>query len=106
MEETVLRSEVLRQMNSGIAFNLEFVKADRRRGTGGQLVKVSGWQKVLAPLPEKAEAPTARKAHHARGVYRPGKTILIYNPQHRGGHPTPVHLRLMQFFNGKRITNG
>jgi hypothetical protein len=46
MEATILRSEVLRQMDTGAAFTLQFITADRKRGTGGELIKVENWTKM------------------------------------------------------------
>jgi hypothetical protein len=45
MVETILRSEAMREIDSGVSFDLVFITADRRRGTGGELIEVKDWQK-------------------------------------------------------------
>lgn len=109
MEAVVLRSEVLKQIADGDPFDMEFVACDRKRGTGGELIKVKQWLKMgtgdkvpLMPgqLRKTAKAIT-RNPHHWEN-----KTINIYNPNNRALHPIKVHFRLIQFFNGKRVING
>ena len=100
--DIILRSEVLRQMDTGEPFHLEFVTADRKRGTGGELVKVINWTKQKKdPVQERKTALS-----HNSGRSRPSKTFIISNPHNKIQHPISVHVRLLQFFNGKRIING
>lgn len=104
MEATILRSEVLRQLDGGEPFHsLEFVKCDRKRGTGGELVKLTGWAKMTTdPLPEvrKTDGSLAISKRKTK------KVVNLFNPQNRMHHPIGVHLLLMLTFNGKRILNG
>ncbi|RYZ61453.1 MAG: hypothetical protein EOO14_04995 [Chitinophagaceae bacterium] len=104
IEATILRSEVLRQLDTGEPFNLEFVTADRKRGTGGELIKVQNWVKRCntddcVPLTVGRQQPTTNRK-------RPTKTLVIFNPHNRIQHAISVHVRLLQIFNGKRIING
>lgn len=109
MEETILRSDVLKQADSGEPFDMVIVSCDRKRGTGGKLITVKGWQKlqheeVAAKMPgqlRKVARAITRSPHHWEN-----KTLNIFNPNNRALHPIKVHFRLIQFFNGKRVTNG
>lgn len=109
MEDVILRSEVLKQADSGEPFDMVIVSCDRKRGTGGELITVKGWQKlgteeVAAKLPgqlRKTGRAIVRSPHHWVN-----KTINIFNPNNRALHPIKVHFRLIQFFNGKRVING
>lgn len=103
-DETILRHEALRDIDTGDAFDLEFVTCDRARGTGGLIKKVHGWVKVKGDpadvrLPgkqlSKSQLNSLRKA---TGI----KAFNIYNPD-APRQIIKVHYRLMQFFNGKRI---
>lgn len=107
MEETILRSEVIKQMDAGDRFDLVFVTADRKRGTGGSLVTVKGWQKVIGEPYKPGKKKIHPVATNGRNPqHRENKTINIHNPMNRDYHITTVHVLLMQLFNGKRITNG
>jgi len=109
MEGTILRSEVLKQADTGEPFDMELVACDRRRGTGGELIRVKGWQKmgteeVARKMPgqlRKTALAITRSPNHWVN-----KTINIFNPNNRNLHPIKVHFRLIQFFNGKRVING
>lgn len=104
--EYIHRHEVLNQMDEGAAFDMVFITCDRKRGTGGELVTVKGWQKATG---EREYAVTeggrlrfvkralVRNPNHARH-----KTVNIINPLNPRMHPVKVHVRLIQFFNGKR----
>lgn len=109
MEATILRSEALKIADNGDPFDMVFVAADRRRGTGGELITVRGWQKMgtedmarrlPGQLRKTALAITRNPNHWVN------KTINIFNPNNRAMHPIKVHFRLIQFFNGKRVING
>lgn len=104
-----MRSDVLKKMDDGDPFDLEFISADRKRGTGGDLIKVTGWQKVVGEMAEESTPGQKRKSHQdpeRNPHHRAHKTINIYSPQNRLNHIITVHIRLMQIFNGKRIING
>lgn len=109
MEETILRSQALKEADNGEPFDMVLVTCDRKRGTGGKLVSVKQWQKldtaeVAERMPghiRKTAIAMVRSPHHWKN-----KTINIYNPNNRTLHPIKVHFRLIQFFNGKRVING
>ncbi len=104
----ILRNDVYLHIMSGEPFDAEFITADRKRGTGGELAKVQGWMKVIhevessnlkvqsrEPAAENSKAPN----HAVHG------TVNIFNPANSGVHPVSVHVDLIQFFNGKRVIN-
>jgi hypothetical protein len=77
--------DVIKAIESGEPFTLIFVTADRRRGTGGELITLENWCK-------KAPGTTP-------------KTVRLFNPDNAETHPITVHHKLIQFFNGKRVIN-
>lgn len=109
MEQTILRSEVLKLADTGEPFQMVFVTADRRRGTGGELIEVKDWVKMSARTPEESRPGQKRKKNplmrKAPNHYE-HKTINIINPTNKKLHPHKVHIRLIQFFNHKRVING
>jgi hypothetical protein len=108
MVETIMRSQVMREINTGRPFDLSFVLADRRRGTGGKLVNVRGWKRIAENLPEEQLPPQIKGKFIRRKNTRTGNTKLfvIFNPANRAVHPHTVHYWLMTSFNNKRIING
>ncbi len=109
MEETILRSEVLKQADNGDPFDMVFVTCDRKRGTGGELITVKQWQKIGTddPLPRMpGQLRKTVKAITRNPNHWVNKTLNIFNPNNRALHPIKVHFRLIQFFNGKRVING
>lgn len=107
MAEAILRSEAMALINSGRPFTIEFVTAHRREGTGGDLLECRNWMKLRKDLPKEARPGEYTPKHLPKKDYRHNehKTFLIFNPANRS-HPIPVHFRLMQSINGKKITNG
>lgn len=103
----IMRSEAMAIINKGQPFNLDFVTADRRRGTGGDYTAVKGWMKLREDLPEEIRPGHYKKKHEPRGDRNnhQHKTFLIFNPANRS-HPITIHYRLMQVINGKTIING
>lgn len=106
MEQTILRHEVLKAMDTGKPFDLVFITADRRRGTGGKVKSVKGWAKIVGDAPVTERRPGEFK--HIQALtknprHSKHKTINIFNPGNDRDHAISVHWRLMVFFNGKRI---
>lgn len=110
MEEVIMRSKVMAEINSGRPFkSLEFVTADRRRGTGGDLIECRGWMRLREDMPAPALPSFYRKKfERMKNTRQPGnlKSFVIFNPGNRATHPITVHYWLMVSFNGKRIING
>jgi hypothetical protein len=106
MSGTILRSEAWKLIDSGEPFNLGFVTADRRRGTGGDYKEVSGYRKVKKdPLPEvKVGKPqllsSSLNKNPNHGLH---KTVNIYDPRDPKKHITKIHYRLFDRFNGKTV---
>ncbi|THU34250.1 hypothetical protein FAM09_24845 [Niastella caeni] len=106
-QQTILRHEVLKELDTGNLFDMVFITADRRRGTGGKIKRVSNWVKIIggeqvSRLPGEFSRITSLslKKNPSHGEH---KTINIYNPGNPGDHATKVHWRLIIFFNGKRV---
>lgn len=81
-----MRSQVLQLLDTGEPATLEFVTADRKRGTGGKWMVLENWVKA--------------GADNKKG------TVLMKNPGAKHAHPVPVHIALIQTFNGKKLVNG
>ncbi len=109
LSQVIRRSEVIRTIRTGEPFTLEFVTADERRGTGGQLIKVVDWQKITAD-PAKEGSPgqlqTPSSALPKDPQHHVHKTFNIYNPKNSREHPIKVHYRLIVTFENKRVING
>ncbi len=109
--ETIMRSFAIQLINTNKPFDLEFVTADRRRGTGGELIKVENWKKVSKQSAKeekltsktfsKFEPDVSKNPHHFLN-----DTFNIFNPANRSDHPRKVHYWLMISLNGKTIING
>ncbi len=110
---TILRKDVIAAIQNGEPITMEYVTADRRRGTGGDLISVDNWLKVSTDVPKE---PTLRQAQgdnpllsghdrHTDPDHAINGTVNIYNPANPGIHPHKVHWDLIQFFNGKRVIN-
>lgn len=101
--DTILRYDVLKEMDSGRAFSMTYVSYDEKRWTGGDLKTVVNWckmKKEADPLPKEArenELSTAR--------YKPVSTVNIINPNNNQQHPVRVHLPLITIFNEKIVIN-
>lgn len=106
MSGTILRKEAWKSIDGGEPFNLGFVTADRRRGTGGEYKEVTGFRKVQKdPVPgiklarpHRLSSELKRNPNH--GVH---KTINIYDPRDPKQHIIKVHYRLFDRFNGKTV---
>jgi len=109
MESTISRYEALKQIDTGKAFSLVFINADRTRGTGGKRVEVVNWVKIVNPdLNMKIPGRTLtqqEKKNLKKELHQKERGIMfnIYNPLKPSQHITAVHYALMTFFNGKRI---
>lgn len=104
--ETILRYEVEKAIDTGKAFSMSFVNYSETRGTGGALTSVTNWAKVKSggEYEEKSEkrigtSPIYNPEHFKNG------TINIYNPNNAKQHIIKVHLCLITIFNGKRVIN-
>jgi len=106
MEQTILRSEAKKIIESGVLFDLAFVAADRRRGTGGEYIDVKNWQKMMS-APAEENQPGKPESQKLQALKDPNhwlhKTFNIHNPTNRSVHPIKVHYRLMHRINGKTI---
>lgn len=109
MEDVILRSKVMEQLDETDGFDMIFVTADRKRGTGGELVEVRDWQKMDGNTPTERMPGRNRKPATAMKKdpnHWENKTINIFNPANLQQHPIKVHYRLIQFFNRQRVING
>lgn len=103
-------------INTGHPFDLEFVTADRRRGTGGEMIKVEKWRKVVKEVASKGlpvtsdQQPATDAATSDSKTKNPNHwehdTFNIFNPGNRSAYPCKVHYWLMLSYNGKTIING
>ncbi|MGN6476310.1 MAG: hypothetical protein ACTHKV_03720 [Flavipsychrobacter sp.] len=106
--DTILRSEVLKQIDSGEPFDLDFITANRSKGTGGRWIELRSWVKVTEDQEKtsaKANASRQTAASKYPDHYRHG-TLNLRNPGNKALHIVKVHTALMQIFNGKKVING
>lgn len=104
----ILRSEAMKIVMSGQPITMEFVTADRRRGTGGDLMLVKNWMKILHNLPaDKIPGKYSRKYKRVKERHNyDNRTFSIFNPADPRQHPVTVHFRLIHTFFGKTVLNG
>ena len=108
LEQTILRYEVMKLMETGKPFSMSYVTYDTTRGTGGELRSVTNWCKVQKDLDTEVRAPgDTGKRTEAR--YHPdhwtNATVNIYNPNNYKQHITKVRWPLITIFNSKRVIN-
>ena len=101
--ETMLFADMLDEIDSGRPFDMTFVKADRRRGTGGEVVRVSNWVKCN----EETHDPAYISMPQTSGVgkkpnHHMHKTKNIMNLRNTNVK-RKVHVRLICTLNGKTI---
>lgn len=106
MEETILRSDAMKIIDSGQLINIAFVTADRRRGTGGKYIELKQWAKVKET--PNTDAHPGQLATPRRDLIKDPnhglhKTFNICNPQNPAVHIHKVHYRLIHMLNGKRV---
>ncbi len=105
---SVRLSEALRQMEEGEErFSIRFVKADKRRKTGGQIQEWHNCQlskrRVVGARPpavaaDRADAPSRMPAHFQNAT----RKIV----QGASSQPRKVHIWLLLTFNGQRVVLG
>lgn len=101
-------TDMVTHMRTGQPFNMTYVEADRRRGTGGELSSRLGWvihnRKGLA---EQIEQKKNRKSRIAQALYHcnpnhlVNKTCNITNLKSRA--VLTIHLKLIIQYNGKTV---
>jgi hypothetical protein len=105
---SVRLSEALRQMEEGEErFSVRFVKADKRRKTGGQILE---WQNcqlskrrvVGARRPAVAADETAAPSRMPAHFQNATRNIV----QGNSSQPRKVHIWLLLTFNGQRVVLG
>lgn len=112
MSETILRSEVFKQLHARESFDMVWITCDRRRGAGGDIISAEGWMFVSDEIQEGRKAKNTSDKQAAttsldrRDPNHPQNgTVNVFNPANSQVHIHKVHLDLIQFFNGKRVIN-
>jgi hypothetical protein len=100
----VLRADMLREINAGEIFDMVFCTADRRKGTGGEIIEVKAWMKVSGEqivTDGKIRHKTINKLAKNPNHYS-NKTINIRDSRNPN-RVRKVHVRLIGFYQGKRV---
>lgn len=105
---SVRLSEVLRQMEEGEErFTIRFVKADKRRKTGGQIVEWHNCQlskrRVGGARRPVVAADVADAPRHQPDHYRNATRNIV---QGNSSQPRKVHIWLLLSFNGQQVMIG
>lgn len=104
-EQVIQRHEAVQHINTGVACIVEFVEANRTKGTGGKLRKLMNW----ARLTKEVSTDGIVGQYESRDTWERQKTtidkeiIMMYDPDNTMMHPIPVHYWLLCSLNGKRI---
>lgn len=98
----------MQRIYSGETFDMEFITADEKRGTGGELIQVIDWQIPGRQGKDPASGSTAAETPITRHTRCPNHddhgTLNIHHPE--TNQIRKIHISLIQSFNGKRILNG
>jgi hypothetical protein len=105
---SVRLSEVLRQMEEGEErFTIRFVKADKRRKTGGQIVEWHNCQLSKQRVGKAKRSPVAADAAESTSKmpahYQNATRNIV---QGNSSQVRKVHIWLLLTFNGQRIVLG
>lgn len=107
--DPILRSMVVKEILSGEPVSMEFITAHRRKGTGGRWISLENWVKVdYSNDSEPAHQPnTGDKIIRKKDPdHIKNGTLHMINPGNKAQHIVPVHIALIQTFNGKKVING
>lgn len=102
--EIIALSDVLKKMDEGETFSIRFVKCNRIKKTGGQLVTINHARKLGKHGPKPEPYQTAKN----------GKKVVSKNPDHYKNFTRnikdmmtrktiKIHCRLITRFNGIRV---
>jgi hypothetical protein len=105
---SVRLSEVLRQMEEGEErFTIRFVKADKRRKTGGQIIEWHNCQlskrRVVGVRRPPVAVGVAGAPSRSPGHYRNATRNIV---QGNSSQPRKVHIWLLLTFNGQQVVIG
>lgn len=105
---SVRLSEALRQMEEGEErFTIRFVKADKRRKTGGQILEWHNCQlskrRVLGVRRPRVAAKVAEAPGRQPDHYRNATRNIV---QGNSSQPRKVHIWLLLTFNGQHVIIG
>ena len=103
VQETIDLTAVIKHMDSHMPFDITYVTADKKRGTGGEIKQQKNWVKCdLSVMPEMVLRKNKMFYADVRNPRHPEhKTRNIMNPVTRDIRK--LHLRLIVEFNGKRV---
>ena len=106
--DTILRSEAVKIINTGVACTVEFVECNRKKGTGGKLRKLINWCRLTMDVPVTGLPGIyqAKETWERQNNTMENEMIMLRDPDNNMKHPIPVHYWLLCSFNGKRIING
>lgn len=104
-EPVIQRHEAVQAINKGTACIIEFVEADRRRGTGGKLRKLVNWARLTKDVDVDGLAGiySSQQTWDRQKETLGNEVIMMYDPDNTMKHPIPVHYWLLCSYNGKRI---
>jgi hypothetical protein len=105
VSQTIMRWDVVEQMDSGAPFDITYITMDRRRGTGGEIRRRINWAKVKGtPAETRLPGQFNKVASVAKNPqHLDHKTMNIFNPADPRDHIAKVHWRLITHFNGLRV---
>jgi hypothetical protein len=102
MEGTITLQAVITAIDKGDVFDIEYCTADVARGTGGQL---KAYKNVTKHRRQQLTATNQKKLDEASKSVAPNhyqnstRNLYLLNTR----EIKKVHLRLITFFNGKRV---
>jgi hypothetical protein len=110
-KQTITYNDVVTHMRTGQPFNITYVEADRRRGTGGDLSTLKGWVIHTSKSADNEDLALVklrnRKSRVARALYDCNPKHLFHKTSNitnlRSRVILKIHLKLIVEYNGKTV---
>jgi hypothetical protein len=102
--ETIQMLDVLKEMDSGRKFSLEFVSYDKARKTGGFIRFFDEAKLTITPKEKKSLAKSKIKFQKNQNHFKNAtRNILTFNNGNQDYGNKKVHIFLITRFNGKEV---
>lgn len=104
-QDVIERWDAQQLINSGVAVTIEYVEANRKKGTGGKLVKLTNWALLTKDVVVDGLAGhfESKQTWERQRKTMDKEIFMMYNPNNSMQHPKPVHYWLLCSLNGKRV---
>lgn len=107
-KDIVQYNDMVAHLRTGQPFNMTYVEADRRRGTGGELRTLKGWvMHQPASVEEELKVKQNRKSRIAKALYECNPMHSIHKTSNvtnlKSKAILKIHIKLIIEYNGKTV---